>query len=259
MNRKSAEAKKMENIKIGITESGECSQNMSWRSKADKMTALILITKNITDRKFLKIAMGLKQKTIVHASITTLGGSFIEPNISSWEESIDVLNKFSKVFPQNQLVLRIDPIIPTDKVLYKINDLINQSLVKRIRFSFIDNYKHIANSGLVLPWKTFKPPIELVENAIGLMKDFENRGYTIECCSENYPALISHYWNQGCVSFTDYDILRLKYDHKDPIHIKKRKQRPTCNCLSSKTELIDLKIDPVRCTNGCLYCYWRDK
>ena len=61
MNRKSAEAKKMENIKIGITESGECSQNMSWRSKADKMTALILITKNITDRKFLKIAMGLKQ------------------------------------------------------------------------------------------------------------------------------------------------------------------------------------------------------
>ena len=125
----------MEKIKIGITESGECSQNMSWRSKADKMTALVLITKNITDRTFLKNAMIYKQNAIVHSTITTLGNSFIEPNVPPWEESIDVLNKFSEIFPIDQLVLRIDPIIPTDKVLYKINDLINQSLVKRIRFS----------------------------------------------------------------------------------------------------------------------------
>ena len=249
----------MEKIKIGITEAGDPSQNLTWLEKVDKVTALILITKNITNREFLKTVMKLKNKIIIHSSISTLGKSFIEPNVSPWEESIHVLNKFSEIFPPDQLVLRVDPIIPTDKVLYKINDLINQSLVKRIRFSFIDNYKHIANRGLVLPWKTFKPPIELVENTIGLMKDFENRGYTIECCAENYPALIPHYWNQGCVSFTDYDILRLKYDHKDPLHIKKRKQRPTCNCLSSKTELINLKTDPVRCTNGCLYCYWRDK
>ena len=233
---------------------------MSWRSKTDRVDGLILITKNITDRVFLKTVMKYKHKVIVHASITTLGGSYIEKSVAPWEESIHVLNEFFKIFPIDQLVLRVDPIIPTDKVLKKVEQLIERSLVKRIRFSFIDNYKHIIKRGLVLPWTSFHPPIELVENTVNLMKDFENKGYQIECCAENYPAIIPPYWSAcGCVSTRDLDILKIEYDYKDNSLLQTSKQRKSCNCLSIKTELINLKTDPVRCTNGCLYCYWRDK
>ena len=132
-------------MKFGITEREEPSQNYSWESNVDKVDGFILITKNITNRDFLKKVLRYKDKCIVHASITTLGNSFIEPNISSWEESIDVLNKFSEIFPSVQLVLRIDPIIPSNKVLKKVEQLIERSLVKRIRFSLIDNYKHLID------------------------------------------------------------------------------------------------------------------
>ena len=92
------------------------------------------------------------------------------------------------------------------------------------------------------------------------MKHFENKGYQIECCSENYPSIIPPYWSAcGCVSIRDLDILKISYDYKDKSMLQTSKQRKSCNCLSSKTELINLKTDPIRCTNGCLYCYWRDK
>ena len=101
--------------------------------------------------------------------------------------------------------------------------------------------------------------MELVENTVNLMKHFENRCYQIECCAESYPAIIPPYWSAcGCVSTRDLDILKIPYDYKDKSLLQTSKQRKACNCLSIKTELIDLKIDPVRCTNDCLYCYWRD-
>ena len=243
-------------MKFGITEKGDPASNYSWKSNVDKVDGFILITKNITDRIFLKHAMGYKDKCIVHASITTLGGSFIEPNVAPWEESIDILNKFSEIFPEKQLVLRIDPIIPSDKVLKKVEQLIKLSLIRRIRFSFIDNYRHLQSRGLILPWKTFRPPIELIDNTIEIFKTFENSGkYSIECCGESSP-IIPPYWKLGCVSTDDFSILNLKGCYEGTINIPK--QRPSCNCHSAKIELIDLKINPVRCTNGCLYCYWKD-
>ena len=247
----------MKKIKFGITEAGDPSQNYSWENNCDKMDVFILITKNITDRKFLKQTLKHKHKLIIHASITTLGNSYIEPTIDKWEDSIDILNKFSTIFPIEQLVLRIDPVIPTHKVLGKVEQLLSKSLIKRVRFSLIDNYKHLNSRGLKLPWTSFHPPFELVNNTIELFKSFENKGYSIECCAENFPSIIPHYWTTGCISFTDYDILKIPYDPKDKFNFQTSKQRKSCNCLTSKQELIDLKINPIRCTNNCLYCYWR--
>lgn len=102
---------------IGITERGDASLDFTWMDKMDRVAAAILITKNLNDR-FIESVLPFKDKVIVHATVTGMGGTVIEPRVPETEWShAQVLKLIDAGFPVQQIVLRVDPIIPTSKGL----------------------------------------------------------------------------------------------------------------------------------------------
>ena len=129
--------------KIGITEKGDAALDTSWIDWVANGNAAILITKNpvlLFNRvKLLKD----KPNIIVHCTITGNGGTEYEPNVPTWEESIEGLYSFIEMFGKERTVLRIDPIIPTKKLLQNSLDVYNQ--VKK-DLEHQENNKKLLNS-----------------------------------------------------------------------------------------------------------------
>jgi DNA repair photolyase len=100
---------------IGITECGDAGLDFSWVEQMPTMDFAILITKNVND-KFIKEVVKVKEKVIVHATITGMGGTVVEPRVPPVSISIGQLKRLINAgFPASQIVLRVDPIIPTPK------------------------------------------------------------------------------------------------------------------------------------------------
>ena len=215
----------------------------------------IIITKRLTDKLNEKLIQ-YKEKCILHLTVTGMGSSKVEPFVPSVEQSF---KKFKKLiedgFPIDHVVLRIDPIVPTDKgintALHVINIFKNCG-IKRVRFSVLDMYKHVKERfeavGIPLPYETFHAPLEKrLEIRDKLVEIGKKDGFEVEACGE--PGIES----VSCLSQKDIDILGLT----DKIKLEGNKgQRKSCSCPANKTSLYRGK--PEHCLSKCLYCYWRD-
>jgi DNA repair photolyase len=227
-----------------ITERGELSYQLKTAEKImnNSNNPLLAITKNINNIDLQNFLLKFQNRIILHSTITGFGGTNIEPGVCEWSESIDNLNKLiNKGFPPTQIVLRVDPIIPTEKGIEVAKQVILScpKEIKRIRFSFIDGYKNIIN---LLPWDTFHAPLEFQKKTLDMLYNtIEDK--ELEACGE--PQLKE---NTGCISIKDYNILNLKY----PELITYKKQRKGCLCLNTKTEILKKQ----KCPNGCKYCYY---
>lgn len=238
-------------MKIGITERGDATLDMSWVNKIGTVDGAVLITKAVSSKEFQNAVRKFKNKVIIHATITGYGGTPIEPNVPSHEETMDSLYKLASFMPEGHIVLRIDPVIPNDAGRTWIPYLINKlpPSIKRVRFSIIDNYKHLSTRGLELPWKTFHAPPQLISNVVNDFMKFSHT-HGIECCGEDHP-LIPMEWKKGCIS--DWDLILLGLDFMQVPKVTSN-QRKSCRCLSVKTELLSNR---KQCYHGCLYCYWK--
>lgn len=242
-------------MKIGITEAGDAGLDLTWTNKMSSVDGAILITKHITDA-FIQKALKYKNKVIIHATCTGMGGSIIEPNVPTYEEQLSQLRKLIFFdFPEDQIVLRIDPIVPTKKGLMTAQKVIDASPVKRIRFSVLDCYPHVRErfqmKNIPLPYgNNFQAPDEFFDDMKAWISS-QNPDISFECCAE--PAFLNFEKVKctGCVSEQDLKLLGLELD-KDYIQ---GAQRAGCMCLSCKTELLEHK---KKCPHGCLYCYWKD-
>ena len=241
------------NNKIGITERGDGGLDFSWVDKIKDLKACIVISKNIND-KLIKHLLENKSKIILHATITGYGGSILEPNVPYAEWNFSQLNKLiAQGFPKEQIVLRLDPVIPTPKglqVAQRVLD-INASTIKinRIRTSMIDMYSHVwerfKKAGLYHPYNgNFYPSEKQKHLYCNLLKKYSNIN-TFEICNEN----INIGERIGCVSKKDIDILRTDIQIEGCAN-----QRKGCLCPGNKMELLDNK---KQCKHGCLYCYWK--
>jgi hypothetical protein len=236
-------------MKVGITEQGDAGIDFSWLKKHNQMDFSILITKCVNNSRFFDEVL-MHPNTIVHATITGLGKE-IEPNVDSWERTVKGLKLLIEKIGYERCVLRIDPIIPgyNSQYLSNVYNILNsmKGYIKRVRFSFIDNYKHIQARGLNLSWNTFNPPNKfqwIFYNSLFAYKnDFE-----FEVCAEN---VYGYTWIEqiGCISEKDFKVFGIVPDKSNY-----KKQRPLCKCLAYKTELLNKK---EQCSNKCLYCYWR--
>jgi DNA repair photolyase len=272
-------------LKIGITEAGDASIDYSWIEKIKEMDMAILITKNITD-KFIEEIMKVKDKVILHATCTGYGGTVLEPNVPKYQLQLDQVKKLISIgFPKEQIVIRVDPVIPTYKGfgnLMKVVSYISKD-VKRFRVSILDNYKHVQerfakNNLPVLYDGNFQASDEEFENADSVLRQLKKiYGVVFESCAE--PKL-TETEKIGCVSQKDLSLFGLKVDNNDL-----KGQRPTCLCVAGKTEMLTHKRygkclkfgiednigscgignncktcehhDVYGCSNGCLYCYWK--
>lgn len=133
--------------KIGITEAGDAGLDFSW---ADKLYDInIIITKHLTPKntKLMSLLLENYDKIILHCTCTGYGGTIVEPNVPKpTEVYAGIKELISKGFPVSQIVLRTDPIIPTDKGIKCVTDvwkLFSDLGIKRCRFSIIDMYPHV--------------------------------------------------------------------------------------------------------------------
>lgn len=238
---------------IGITEAGEVSFDLAVFDRLYEGN--IIITKRLTDKLNEKLIEN-KDKCILHLTCTGFGGSKVEPFVPTVEQTF---NKFVKLisdgFPIEHVVLRIDPIIPTDKGIKTaehVLDVFRGTGIKRVRFSVLDMYKHVKQrfeeAGLPIPYHTFHAPLEKrLEIRDRLVEIGKNNGFEVEACGEPGIESIS------CLSQKDIDILGLT----DKIKLEGNKgQRTNCHCPANKKELC--KGKPTKCYNSCLYCYWQD-
>jgi len=232
---------------IGVTEAGDPSFSFKW---VDKLyDANIIISKNLNDR-LIEELINHKEKIIFHCTCTGMGGTIIEPNVPNVGYTRNQLLKLvDKGFPQKQIVLRIDPIIPTAKGLETVENILYtfKTLgIKRVRYSFLDMYKHVKTrfigANVRLPYWNFNPSQNMINNALELFKKYPE--YEFESCAENTPHKL------GCISQKDLDILGV-----DIKPVEGGLQRKGCLCLGNKKELLSSK---KRCMNKCLYCYWKD-
>lgn len=230
-----------------ITERGEISYQLEYaKSKLEKEfktgDALLIITKNIDNKDLSDFLLDVRRITILHVTITGYGGSLLEPGVSIPFKTISALNKLiENGFPVEQIVLRIDPIIPTKIGMWFVEQIIKLSNknINRLRFSFIDNYKHVNN---LLNWQCFNAPLQNQNMALKRLYFLWEDKY-LEACGE-----LSLRENTGCISVRDYDILGMKR----PEIIELKGQRKSCMCLSTKKELLVKQ----KCPNKCVYCYY---
>lgn len=238
------------NNKIGITERGDASIDFSWVEKLNTVAMAIIITKNVTD-KVIDNLLKNKNKIILHATVTGFGGTDIEPFVPKPEESLKQINKLISLgFPKEQIVLRVDPIIPSDKGIEtacKVLELFSDTGIERIRYSFIDMYDHVRerfiNKNIAVPWESFTAPISKRLLAEYALSSFD-KVYNFECCAEDSENAI------GCISEKDTEVLGLGIELEG-----KANQRKSCLCPGNKTELLS---KAKRCAYKCLYCYWWD-
>lgn len=241
---------------FGITEAGDPAFNLDIFDKLYQGN--IIITKSLTNKLIEKL-IEHKDKCILHFTVTGQGGSVLEPFVPDVEKSVKQFKKLiDNGFPVKQVVLRIDPIIPTEKGISKAINVLEQFKnygIARIRISFLDMYKHVKERfdeiGLKYPYEDFHAPLIVRQNAVNqiLNKCVElGYGHGLEICGE--PSLESI----PCLSQKDVEILGLT----DKITLNSKKaQRASCGCPQNKKELITGK-KPHRCEHNCLYCFWKN-
>ena len=273
-------------LKIGITEAGDPAFDYSWVEKMNDMDMGILITKNITD-KFIEEILKFKHKVVLHATCTGYGGTVLEKNVPDYKWQLEQVKKLiSMGFPREQIVIRVDPVIPTYKGfgnLMKVVSYIHND-VKRFRISVLDNYKHVQErfkkNGLpVLYNGNFQASFQDFDNMDSVLRQMKSiYGVTFESCAEQY---LKEAEKVGCVSQKDLSLFGLKQDTTEL-----KGQRKTCLCIAGKTEMLTHKrygkckkfgIDDslggscgvgnncktcehhevYGCPNACLYCYWK--
>ena len=83
----------------------------------------------------------------MHCTCTGFGGSKIEPFVPTVEQTVKKIEKLiDGGFPVKQIVLRIDPIVPTNKGVETAKNVLKEFQkfgIERVRISFIDMYKHV--------------------------------------------------------------------------------------------------------------------
>lgn len=237
----------------GITEAGEISFSLDAFDHLYRGNTII--TKRLTKPLNEKL-IEHKDKCILHLTCTGFAGTKIEPFVPSVEKTHEMLLELlDGGFPVRQVVLRIDPIIPTDKGWERAKNVVetfSDCGITRVRFSILDMYNHVkerfAEAGFPLPYQTFHAPLqkrlEIRDNLLSLGTAY---GFEVEACGE--PDIES----VPCLSQKDVDILGLT----DVIKLENSKgQRKSCHCPENKHEL--LRVKPHRCNNACLYCFWKD-
>lgn len=250
--------------KIGITERGDAGLDLSWADKMQRVDGAILITKNVNDR-FIETVAKQEKPVIVHGTCTGFGGTELEPNVIPYRKQIEQLVKLSRVLSPEKIVLRIDPIFPTEAGLRQFHNVMGECLdilkpegIRRIRISVFDEYNHVKARFRKKGWEpcygknlyASQKQLEAVAKALEVYAEEA----TFETCAETaLTCICSNTEAVGCISERDLIQMRLPVPEDRDRNPQKRRG---CLCLYGKTELLTNKR---QCPHKCVYCYWKDE
>ena len=242
---------------IGITETSDPAFHLDIFNHLHEGN--IIITKSLTN-KLLEKLIEHKERCILHMTCTGMGGTKIEPFVPTIEKTRKQLKKLIESgFPIKQIVLRIDPIVPTEKGVQTAKNvltLFSDLHIPRVRISFLDMYKHVKtrfnDNNVPLPYDNFHASSKQRFEAFDELKSLAlslGYGKVVTCGEPGFDET-------PCISQEDINILELQ----DKITLEGRKeQRTSCSCPQNKRELIPYKERTEhKCGHGCLYCYMKD-
>lgn len=242
---------------IGITETSDPAFHLDIFNHLHEGN--IIITKSLTN-KLLEKLIEHKERCILHMTCTGMGGTKIEPFVPTVEKTRKQLTKLIESgFPIKQIVLRIDPIVPTKKgvdTAKNVLTLFSDLHIPRVRISFLDMYNHVKtrfnDNNVPLPYDSFHASSKLRFEAYEELKFLAlslGYGKVVTCGEPGFDET-------PCLSQEDIDILGLQ----DKIILEgKKEQRTTCSCPQNKKELIPYKERTEhKCGHGCIYCYMKN-
>lgn len=226
--------------------------NLDWKSGG---YGLLVISKRINEcSKIIEKANELDIPTILHITITGLGGTVYEPNVPVWSTTLKDIDESGVLLCENVVdtVIRIDPVIPEqfeENYLYAILKWASERGIKRCRFSVVDYYPFVRDrfSKLNLPHPSKFSPGEHVslyyaKRLLNMCKSF---GLSLETCAENLS--LSEIKKIGCANKDDWITCGLNME------LVAKKQRDNCFCDIQKYDLLAYRKE---CPHNCLYCYW---
>lgn len=216
----------------------------------------IINTKNLSD-EFINICLEEKNRIFLHINITGMAKTIFEPNIQTIREVFFQLKKLiDSGFPQKQILVIVNPIIPNEnglkslKLLLRLFTEFKELRLRFIRFNVLSygknseiNNTNIAkrlNSNIAKKylfttesfWKDYYKLIDEYKSIISIDKGDE---YLI-----GIRELIPFgYKNEWFNSNGEREKL-ITYENGN-------KYKPMLNVISGKT---------VRCKNRCLLCSW---
>ncbi len=241
--------------RLGITERGDAGLHFEYVPKLDGLKMAVLITKAAypDNTAFFDVVRKYKDKIIVHATCTGMGGSNAEPGVVDPLEIKKGIKLLMKILNPYQVVLRLDPICPSERGLItaeRVLSMMEDTGVLRVRYSFMQMYSHVnerfRQANIKLPYGgAFQPTRAMKENAYKMMESWESV-YMFQACAEGKAEHMT-----GCID--QYDLRALALE--DDIELTgSAGQRRSCMCPGNKTELLNHK---GRCAHRCIYCYWR--
>ena len=192
----------------------------------------------------------INKPILFHITLTPYNKD-IEPNVIDKTKIIESIKELSKIIGIDNIYVRYDPIIISDKynidyhikAFNKLCILLN-GYVKRIIISFLDEYKNVKENRNILKYKT------LTDNDYKLIsRNFSkialNNGMTVQTCFEDMN-LVEHGLIKGeCLSHE----LAYKLTGKSYKSWTARKERK-CNCV----QMVDIGVYNS-CKHFCKYCY----
>ena len=250
-------------LRIGITERGDGGLEIDTvLKKLPKFDGAIIITK----APHLLLKYGLPPNTIIHATITGMGRTSMEPGVLGFGETAPAYWELVQKYGGERVVLRVDPVLPEDEWIPQLTGMLRNMLPGnskqlgrsgqakgcRVRVSFLDFYPHVQERLRALPYGGYIPKTGI--HASLVMREYGykmiNRevekltGQSVEVCGEpDLPCT-------GCVSERDLRAMGLTV----PAEVGLKGQRPACQCLAAKVEMLDHK---GQCPHKCVYCYWK--
>ena len=192
----------------------------------------------------------INKPILFHITLTPYNKD-IEPNVIDKTKIIEGIKKLSKIIGIDNIYVRYDPIIISDKynidyhikAFSKLCSLLN-GYVKRIIISFLDEYKNVKENRNILKYKT------LMDNDYKLIsrnfsKIASSNGMTVQTCFEDRNLVEYGLIKGECLSHE----LAYKLTGKSYKSWTARKERK-CNCV----QMVDIGVYNS-CKHFCKYCY----
>ena len=192
----------------------------------------------------------INKPILFHITLTPYNKD-IEPNVIDKTKIIEGIKKLSKIIGIDNIYVRYDPIIISDKynidyhikAFSKLCILLN-GYVKRIIISFLDEYKNVKENRNILKYKT------LTDNDYKLIGEYFskialNNGMTVQTCFEDRNLVEYGLIKGECLSHE----LAYKLTGKSYKSWTARKERK-CNCV----QMVDIGVYNS-CKHFCKYCY----
>lgn len=238
-----------------------------WRS-SDPCYNLVFLEHNLTEiniihtkhlsNEFVNLCIKHKDKIFLHLNITGMAQTIFEPKIPTVKETFQQLKKLiSNNFPQKQILVSVNPILPNEnglkalKLLLKLFTEYSYLRLRFIRFNVLKfRDKNIIGNENISKRKSVKIVLKYLFNDETFWKDYNK-------LLEEYSGIISiDKGDEALIGIRELLAFGLKNEWIDENGLRTKlidyekgnKYKPLVNIISSKV--------PIRCKNQCLLCPW---